>query len=269
MDREPVCPLCEHAAKPKLILSHTVVWACLSKTCGLRFASPQPSDLELSEAYTRYYYPRATSRIQFENTPISVLRQVFQKLQDSLGSLAGLSLLDYGCGQGELQNVSREFGMRPCGIERDPEARCAAAKNPDVKIYEDITQLREAQPEARFDLITLWTVIEHLRAPWNDLAVLNQLLARGGHLLISTMNIHCMRALLERSKWGNYWNPTHLYYFDRRSLARTIVTAGFSAFSEWKLRIHYAHHGVLRSWLHAAALRFGMADGLFFVCKAS
>ena len=62
-------------------------------------------------------------------------------------------------------------------------------------------------PDPRFDLITLWTVIEHLRNPWSELARLHRFLRPGGWLLMSTMDIRRLRARAEGRKWGNYEIP--------------------------------------------------------------
>ncbi len=263
------CPLCGHSAARHLLLVHTTVWRCAAPDCGLAFAVPQLDEEALARFYADLYYPANGNgrEVRFENTPDSILRQVFQKLESRFDSLGGLRLLDYGCGRGPLLRVSLEFGMQPAGIEQDPEARAVAAKIPGAAVYQSIDDLQNAEAGAQFDLITLWTVVEHLRNPWADLARLRALLCPGGWMLISTMDIRCLRARIEREHWENYENPTHLYYFDRISLARAIRAAGFSEFSEWKVKISYAHHGFVRRWLYRIVFALGLADGLFYLCK--
>jgi SAM-dependent methyltransferase len=180
-----------------------------------------------------------------------------------------LRLLDYGCGRGVLLGVSLEFGLQPEGVEADAVARAIAAKASGREIHESLDELESSNPNPNFDLIILWTVIEHLRNPWAELARLRNLIRPGGWLLLSTMDIRCLRARLETKKWENYENPTHLYYFDRQSLSRAIRAAGFSEFSEWKLRLRHAHHGTLRRWLYNISFWMGWADGLYFLCRRS
>ena len=213
------CPLCGNPRKSVFALPHTVVWQCTAPDCGLQFADPQPSGKELERAYTDLYYPaEGTREVRFENTPDDTFRQAFWKIQARFGDLKGLRLLDYGCGRGALMRVSLEFGLRPSGIESDPLARAATAGVPGTETYASLTELQSADPDGRFDLIILWTVIEHLRKPWLDLAQLRTFLRPGGWLLIFTMDIHCLRARLERKKWESYENRTHLYYLDRKSV---------------------------------------------------
>jgi len=266
-----VCPLCGSPAAPALPLAQTTVRACESKDCGLRFADPQPTEEELGLAYTNLYYPgkEKEQAVRFENTPVETLRQVFEGLESRRGNLRGLRLLDFGCGRGPLLRVALEFGMFPSGIESDSEARSEAAKIPGAAIYASVEELRRSEPHARFDVIVLWTVIEHLRMPWMDLARLRTLLSPGGWLFLSTMDIRCLRARLERARWENYENPTHLYYFDRQSLARTIRQAGFTDFFEWRLKIRHPHHGLLRRLAYSLSFSLRLADGLFYLCKAT
>jgi cyclopropane fatty-acyl-phospholipid synthase-like methyltransferase len=235
----------------------------------LQFAHPQLDDLSVNQAYKSLYYPPESngSAIYFENTSEIVLRQALFRLQERIGELAGLRLLDYGCGVGSLLRVAAEFAARPSGIESDPRARSTAATITAAPVYGSFEDLSEAERGRPFDVIILWTVIEHLRRPWEDLARLRHLLCPGGWLLVSTVNIRCLRARIQRYRWVQYRNPTHFYYFDRRSLACVIQKAGFSQFSQWPLRIRYPHHGVLRRSLYHANLAAGLADGLFFLCR--
>src|SRR6266404_265959 len=124
------CPLCGCVAALHFSLAHTHVWRCLARECGLQFARPQLDRADLARAYTNLYYPAAENGdpTRLENTSDSILRQVFRQLEAQLGSLAGLRLLDYGCGRGTLLSVAIDLGMRPTGIESDPYARLAAAR---------------------------------------------------------------------------------------------------------------------------------------------
>jgi 2-polyprenyl-3-methyl-5-hydroxy-6-metoxy-1,4-benzoquinol methylase len=243
----------------------------LASKCKLQFADPQLDDHNLIQAYKSLYYPSESNgrAIHFENTSESVLRQVLFQLQKRIGNLTGLRLLDYGCGVGSLVRVAAEFGAWPTGIESDAQARSIAATVTGMPVYTSLEQLSGADRSRPFDVIVLWTVLEHLRRPWEDLAGLRSLLSPEGWLLISTINIRCLRARIQRHRWVQYSNPTHFYYFSPRSLAGVIQKAGFSQFSQWSLRVRYPHHGALRRSLYYANFAAGLADGLFFLCRNS
>jgi SAM-dependent methyltransferase len=252
-------------------LPHTVSWQCRADSCGLRFASPQLSDQELARAYSTHYYPPAddSHSIKYEDTPHLVARQVLSQLESSLGSLKGLRLLDYGCGRGPLSSIALELGFVPMGIEPDPVARNFTATRFGVPVYANLEELRSRGSTAQFDLILIWNVIEHLRQPWSDLRELRALLCPGGQLLIGTMNVRCLRARIERARWMNYRNPTHFYYFDRRSLERVIASGGFAQVREWRPKIRYPGHSTARHWLYEASSLFRLSDGLFYLCSSA
>jgi SAM-dependent methyltransferase len=262
-----LCPLCHSKARKQLQLPHTVVWECLGEICGLQFAFPQLDEADLGRAYRTFYYPSIEKRlhVKFESTSDLVLSQVLLQLEPSLGRLEGLRLLDYGCGAGPLLRIAHELGIYPVGIEPDVVARSTTARS-GMTAFENLDELRSQRPEAQFDLIILWNVIEHLREPWSDLLELRGLLCPRGRLLVSTMNVECLRARIERGRWMNYENPTHLYYFSRGSLERVIASAGFPRVHEWKPKIRYPGHGIMRRWLYRASSLFGVSDGLYYLC---
>ncbi len=211
-----VCPLCGHSGSLAFHLAHAPVWRCSFRTCGLEFAFPQLDETELSHCYRTLYYPddAVNHKVMFENSSEDVLQQFFDQLNRRLGPLSSRRLLDYGCGSGRLLRIAKERGFQPTGIETDDVARRAASDNSGSTVFKNIDELQTFQPSAKFDFIILWTVIEHLRAPWVDLARLRALLSPGGWLYLSTMDIRCLRARLEGRRWENYANPTHLFYFD-------------------------------------------------------
>ena len=45
-----------------------------------------------------------------------------------------------------------------------------------MKVYKSVNELLQLQPNAKFHLIILWQVIEHLRKPWMDLEMLRGIL---------------------------------------------------------------------------------------------
>lgn len=265
----PTCPLCRGHASALHVLPHTTAWQCAAADCKLRFAAPQPSDGDLHAAYRALYYPERADGATpaCESTPSAIHRELIRYLTGTLGA-AHTRVLDYGCGHGALAGAAREAGLEAFGIEPDPQARASAEREGRLPVFEDIAALRRAQPETRFDAIVLWQVIEHLREPWAELTRLRDLLSPTGRLVVATPNSRGLKARVQRARWENFANPTHLYYFTDASLARVARQSGLAI----EARIHvpdaYPHHGALRrlaqSWLRASRL-----DGdLLFVLRA-
>jgi 2-polyprenyl-3-methyl-5-hydroxy-6-metoxy-1,4-benzoquinol methylase len=259
------CPFCEDAAVMRFQRNDSFIWGCTGEDCGLEFLHPQPTDEQLSTAYTSLYYPYSNGEQgTFENTPIEVLEQAFEYLANMLGNLKGRELLDYGCGKGRLCALAGRRGMSVTGIELSGTARMAA-RSSGVSVFGTLEELICSTPQARFDLITLWDVIEHLRMPWRDLHLLKKVLKPGGCLLVSTMNTRSLRARLEGVKWENYSNPTHTFFFNRHSLAAMISRSGFSTTEEWVMPIRYAHHGFFRRLAHHWLMATSLNSEIVFV----
>jgi 2-polyprenyl-3-methyl-5-hydroxy-6-metoxy-1,4-benzoquinol methylase len=248
-----------------MTLPHAEVLACTNRSCELMFASPQLSSEELDAAYRRFYYPAFdTESVPYENTPEEILRHTFTEATSMFGPLTGRTLLDFGCGVGRLCRIGRENGLKTTGIEPDAFARQRAMMTGELKVYASVHELQAAKPEARFDIITMWDVIEHLREPWKELEQLSKLLAPGGRLLVSTPNAGSLRARLQGQRWENMINPTHFYYFRPRSLRLALKRAGISEVTEWRFAISYPAHSWIRRLLHRALLNLHL-QGEFFV----
>jgi 2-polyprenyl-3-methyl-5-hydroxy-6-metoxy-1,4-benzoquinol methylase len=263
------CPLCCSEGIKQFELAHTTTWRCTAASCGLQFALPQLDKDELARAYTKHYYPLNGNGSDpiYENTPEEILRQTFGEARARLGPLAGKNLLDFGCGIGRLCQIAREHGVHTTGIEPDASARQFAANTIGMRVYATIKELRAAESGARFEIITMWDVIEHLREPWKELEELSTLIQPGGWLLLSTMNVGSLRTFLERERWINLVNPTHFYYFTSRSLRFVLERAGFCGISEWRFPIRYPGHGTLRRMANRALLACRLQGQLVFLAR--
>jgi 2-polyprenyl-3-methyl-5-hydroxy-6-metoxy-1,4-benzoquinol methylase len=244
-----VCPLCGATAKRTMVLPHTQVWHCRSASCDLQFAWPQLDDKQLSRAYERLYYPEHGSDVASEPlapTTEMVLHQLFDSVKEHYPDMRGKHILDYGCGSAVLAGVAREYGMVPTGIEPDLNARAEVKDKQICAVYADVDQLLLANPEARFDCIVLWNVIEHLRYPWLEMRRLLEVCTTDTLLIAATPNADCIRARFMREKWEERVNLTHFYYFTRTSLAATFRLAGFDPVNTDHRFTAYPHHGQLR-----------------------
>ncbi len=244
----PGCKLCGNATKGWLTLEHTTVWRCVNELCQLQFSDPQLDSGELSKAYSHLYYPdpRDGKGPIFENTTPEFFRGIFKFIATKIGDSYHGRCLDFGCGRGNLARVAKDFGWTARGIENDPEGRRAAREEANVAVYRDIADLTQAEPNERFELITMWQVIEHLREPWIDMERVRSLLKPGGWIVIATPNVDCLKARMLRADWENYRNPTHLYYFNMRSLVALLRKSGFTRADRWQTQVSYREHGLLR-----------------------
>ncbi len=249
-----------------MVLPHTTVRCCRSAACQLQFADPQLDDEVLARAYATLYYPDAGARSALSPTPDEDLRELLHMLEARYGSIAGRRVLDYGCGAGPLLRIAKALGAEVVGVEQSANAR-ALARQDGTQVYANITELRRAEPDARFDWILLSVVVEHLRQPWDELAELRRLLRPAGRLTLTTPNAESLKSRILGRSWDQRKNLTHFYYFTPTSLAAVLRRAGLEPTELPPIATH-VKHGRLRRLLQGGLRAVHLQGGLLFIGAA-
>ena len=154
-------------------------------------------------------------------------------------ALAGLDVLDVGCGGGLLCEPMARLGARVTGIDAGPDnvrAAAAHARGAGLTIA-----YRTASPEvlvrerARFDVVLNMEVIEHVADAGAFVATCAELVRPGGIMMLATLN-RTLKSLLLGKMAAEYvlrWIPpgTHDWrkFVPPRDLAAMLVEAGMSA----------------------------------------
>ncbi len=198
---------------------HAQIVQC--RHCGLVYANPRwPVDVVL-DAYTAvedetYVEERQGRELTF--------RHHLRHLERFTGPAEGRALLDVGAYIGVFVEVAAQSGWQAQGVEPSSWA-AAAAQRRGLNVCQGTLET-VALPEASFDVITLWDVIEHFADPAAELARARRLLRPGGWLLVHTMDIDAPVARLMGRRWP-WLMDMHLYYFTRRTLREMVAAQGF------------------------------------------
>ena len=134
------------------------------------------------------------------------------------------SVLDFGCGAGGFLNRARDVALRVCGVE--VESRLApffCDKALDVR--RNIGEFDE-----KFDVITLFHVLEHFPDPVALLRQISGKLKPGGRIIVEVPNADDALLTLyqcEAFTHFTYWS-CHLFLFNARTLASVAQKAGLS-----------------------------------------
>ena len=84
-------------------------------------------------------------------------------------------------------------------------------------------------PDAAFDVVTLWEVVEHLPDPRVTLREVRRILRPEGQLILSTPDAGSLAARVSGKRWLGWRKvPEHLFFFDRSTLDRLLVQEGFA-----------------------------------------
>lgn len=208
--------------------------------CRFRYLQPRPDPDELAQFY-QADYPAWALQIQSDGQAVnpeqeSVTRRFRQVASQRLGLLdrflarpwPGLRVLDVGCGNGAfLMELVRRHEAEAWGMDISGDSLTGLARlEPRLRLVTgDLTGAR--LPEAYFDVVTLWHVLEHDGDPVGSLRRALQWLRPGGLLLAEVPNAAGMIAQLCGRYWLGWDLPRHLVHFSAASLRRAASQAGW------------------------------------------
>ncbi|UCE86777.1 MAG: class I SAM-dependent methyltransferase [Deltaproteobacteria bacterium] len=210
------------------------ILAC--RACEQIYLWPLPSEQEIREMFAQLYttgegsVPELKSYYGFcyRDEPSNPLVQLYEGWLDALErERAPGRLLDIGCGTGLFLAVARRRGWDPFGIDDCDEATQYARDELGLDVWTgEFGDFPAA--ERSFDVITMWDIIEHSRAPVELLRAARGCLAPGGRLGISTPN---QRSILDvgagalyRLSGGRVTAPLEKFYVEQHFLYFTPVT---------------------------------------------
>jgi len=131
------------------------------------------------------------------------------------------TLLDVGAGTGGFLAVAKKQGWEIYGVEPSELAKRKAAEK-DIELYGDLDSL----PQKKFEVITLWHVLEHLPDLDKQISSLVGLLSDSGTLIVAVPNFKSYDANYYKNYWAAYDVPRHLWHFSRNSVRNIFAVHG-------------------------------------------
>jgi SAM-dependent methyltransferase len=196
---------------------HHAIVQCTN--CGLVYTNPRPNAQDIVDSYVAvedplYLQEREGRVLTFERH----LRPVMQ-----LAPPPG-RLLDVGSYIGVFVEIATRHGYDAWGLEPSHWAVREACRQ-GLQMIEGTFET-VALPEASYDVVTMWDVIEHLTDPLDEIRRAHRVLKPGGLLVIHTMDIDSLFARVMGRRWP-WLMEMHIYYFSRRTLNEMLQKAGF------------------------------------------
>lgn len=198
-------------------------------SCYFLFTNPRPYVEEIGAYYQSQDY------ISHHDEARDIMSKVYTsvrnytisqkiKLINQLYPKQG-NLLDVGCGTGNFLQATKDAGWKISGTEPDPEARKIARKRVGETIHEAITAPELSH--ARYDIITMWHVLEHVHLLNETIDWLSDHLAPNGKIIIAVPNPQSQDAANYGKFWAAYDVPRHLYHFTKDSMALLLKNHNF------------------------------------------
>lgn len=234
MEQISNCPVCQNSIFEKYleVQDYTVsqekfqIVSC--KSCGFKFTNPRPNQIEIGEYY------KAESYISHTNASKGLIAKIYHTvrkytLKNKINLINRLypqkgKLLDVGCGTGMFLNEAHENGWSVNGIEPDSGARQIAEEINKATIK---TEILTSFLNEKFNIITMWHVLEHVHLLNETVDWLKQRLTEDGSLIIAVPNHESKDAEIYQAQWAAYDVPRHLYHFSQKSIEQLFDQKGF------------------------------------------
>ena len=193
------------------------------KNTDLLITFPKPGENEINKYYESEAY------ISHTDSKKSVLDKVYQivknytirkkiKLINEQNS-DEKQILDIGCGTGDFLYACKNNGWTVKGVEPNEKARSLAfnklsSENYLVKKIDDLLE----NHTHRYDVITMWHVLEHIPNLTEYITILKELLKPNGTLIIALPNYKSYDATYYKNFWAAYDVPRHMWHFSKKAM---------------------------------------------------
>ncbi|MDC6404219.1 class I SAM-dependent methyltransferase [Maribacter sp. PR66] len=125
------------------------------------------------------------------------------------------TILDIGAGTGDFLKYAQKDGWQIHGVEPNHQARIKALTK-EITLKESLADI----PEDKFDVITLWHVLEHIPDLESEIKNIQNKLKLNGYLVIAVPNYKSYDAKHYKQFWAAYDTPRHLWHFSKESIKR-------------------------------------------------
>ncbi|HSU87558.1 MAG TPA: class I SAM-dependent methyltransferase [Terriglobia bacterium] len=232
------CPVCLNPVTAPALTGTDFLFESTSKvftlhscsSCRSLFLDPMPDSREIAAFYPAQYWWNASQSGMLKKLE-SVYRRIALRdhvafITKAAGGRAGPEILDVGCGSGTLLGLLKQRGFHTRGVDFSAEAaRIAKAENGvDVAVG----SLEEVHfPDASFDLVTLFHVMEHVTNPRRVLSEVARVLKPNGVVVLQVPNIESWQFKMFGAKWYGLDIPRHVIDYSKNSMEKLLKDSGF------------------------------------------
>ncbi len=173
--------------------------------------------------YTQYKNADVTAAVRAGNNWVKVqrhkLRFKFIKKYIKSGKL-----FDLGAGWGHFMLAGKELGYDVYGVEisEQPYLYCVN----DLKLPVDHIDFFKMDETKKFDVITMWDVLEHIDQASPFLEKCNKLTNPGGYLFLQVPQIDSYFAKKHKDNW-KMMGLDHVNYFGKKTITKILEKNGY------------------------------------------
>jgi 2-polyprenyl-3-methyl-5-hydroxy-6-metoxy-1,4-benzoquinol methylase len=214
------CPLCNSNEYFNLFNKRGGLYVkCIG--CNMIFLNPVFKDKEL----IKYYINLHNSQSIVTKNESSFYKLIYSKGLDSINKFRnkGKNLIDVGCSSGFFLDIASKYGWRTYGIEFNQEEKKLVDKK-HVIFSQDIDTLSS---NLKFDLVTMWDVIEHIKDGNEFLKKIKKKLNKGGLIFMQTPNVYSLAARVLHEKCNLFDGIEHVNLYNFQTMKILAEKNGF------------------------------------------
>ena len=217
--------------------------------CSLIYLKNPLSIIGEQELYDDYY-KISFSQDYHHNSVEPGLRTLWeindQRVKMIKTIIPGGRLLDMGSGQGFFIYHAQQHGFSVTGV--DVSSRAVEFCEQTFHIKVNLQNINEDfDLDKKFDVITMWHILEHVSDPLGFMKRLRQYLSLKGKLVIEVPNINSLKFRLASAqhRWIGGNHPRHhKYFFSWKTLRHLLRTAGYASVEKLNLNYDLSSHSL-------------------------
>ena len=200
--------------------------------CHLLYTTPRPTADEIGKYYqSENYYSHQENKKGFIPRLYEAIKKVnikhkFEVATNDLKLENGGKMLEIGCGVGDFLHYAEQQGWECYGAEPSDDAVKILRTKTKIKVVKP--EQIEGFPDASFDLICMWHVLEHVADLKWQIAQLKRLLKPNGRIVIALPNYQSYDAQYYKDKWAAYDVPRHLNHFSEEFMRKELNNCGLA-----------------------------------------
>ncbi|MDO8998601.1 MAG: class I SAM-dependent methyltransferase [Bacteroidota bacterium] len=216
------CCVCGNNDKTKFQLKYQkenfAVVTC--NNCSFHFIPPY---YRKKIEYTQYKNADVTAAVRAGNNWIKVQRHKLRFKFIQKFAKSG-KLFDLGAGWGHFMLAGKELGYDVYGVEisEQPYLYCVN----DLKLPVDHIDFFEMDESKKFDVITMWDVLEHIDKADEFLAKCAKLNKPDGYLFLQVPQIDSYFAKRHKDNW-KMMGLDHVNYFSKDTITKILANNGY------------------------------------------
>ena len=193
-----------------------------------------PSGTDLNKYYqSKDYVSHKKAKTSLEDHIYFLVQQIMHRFKKGVVKRhsSDKKLLDYGAGTGNFARFMSDNAYKVYAVESNSRALIIAA-NKGLTVFSD---LKEVSFKVRFNVISLWHVLEHISDPENTLLDLRSRLEKNGKLFVAVPNFKSYDSQYYKAFWAALDVPRHLWHFTTPGVQMLMDQSGFKMVAKYPL----------------------------------